>query len=146
MNADNSPDDFIDSNVLVYLFDETNLEKYHRARALVNRLVDGKSGCISFQVVQETLNVITVRLGISHQRAIQFLDEILTPLWQIDPSPELYLRALELRERYGFSFYDSLIIAAALEAECTRLYTEDMQHGQRIQGLTIENPFISAIA
>ena len=146
MNADNSPDDFIDSNVLVYLFDETNLEKYHRARALVNRLVDGKSGCISFQVVQETLNVITVRLGISHQRAIQFLDEILTPLWQIDPSAELYLRALELRERYGFSFYDSLIIAAALEAECTRLYTEDMQHGQRIQGLTIENPFISAIA
>ena len=142
MNGDNFFDDFIDSNVLVYLFDERNLEKYHRARVLVNRLVDDKSGCISFQVVQETLNVITVRLGISHQRAIQFLNDTLDPLWQIDPSPELYMRALEVRERYGFSFYDSLIIAAALEAGCTRLYTEDMQHGQRIQGLTIHNPFV----
>ena len=146
MNAGNSPDDFIDSNVLVYLFDETDLEKYHRARVLVNRLVDDKSGCISYQVVQETLNVITTKLGISHRRVVEFMDETLAPLWQIDPSSELYLRALELRERYGFSFYDSLIVAAALEAGCTRLYTEDMQHGQQIHGLTIENPFISAIA
>ena len=146
MNAGNSRDDFIDSNVLVYLFDETDLEKYHRARVLVNRIVDDKSGCISYQVVQETLNVITTKLDVSHRRAVQFMDETLAPLWQIDPSPELYLRALELRERYGFSFYDSLIVAAALEAGCTRLYTEDMQHGQMIQGLTIENPFISAIA
>ena len=146
MNADNSPDDFIDSNILVYLFDETNLEKYHRARVLVNRLVDDKSGCISYQVVQETLNVITTKFGISHRRAVEFIDEILAPLWQIDPSTELYLRALELRERYGFSFYDSLIVAAALEAGCTRLYTEDMQHGQQIQGLTIQNPFLSAVA
>ena len=146
MNADNSPDDFIDSNILVYLFDETNLEKYHRARVLVNRLVDDKSGCISYQVVQETLNVITSKLGISHRRAVEFLDETLAPLWQIDPSTELYLSALELRERYGFSFYDSLIVAAALEAGCTRLYTEDMQHGQQIQGLTIQNPFLSAVA
>ena len=146
MNAGNSPDDFIDSNVLVYLFDETDLEKYHRARVLVNRLVDGKSGCISYQIVQETLNVITTKLGISHRRVVEFMDETLAPLWQIDPSSELYPRALELRERYGFSFYDSLIVAAALEAGCTRLYTEDMQHGQQIHGLTIENPFISAIA
>ena len=146
MNAGNSPDDFIDSNVLVYLFDETDLEKYHRARVLVNRLVDDKSGCISYQVVQETLNVITTKLGISHRRVVEFMDETLAPLWQIDPSSELYLRALELRERYGFSFYDSLIVAAALEAGCTRLYTEDMQHGQQIHGLTIENPCISAIA
>lgn len=146
MNADNSPDDFIDSNVLVYLFDEANLEKYHRARALVNRLVDDRSGCISFQVVQETLNVITAKLGIGNQRAVEFMDETLAPLWRINPSTELYLRALELRERYGFSFYDSLIVAAALEAGCTRLHTEDLQHGQQIQGLTIQNPFLAATA
>ena len=107
----------------------------------MNRLVIEKTGCISYQVVQETLNVITVKLGISHQRAIQFMDEILSPLWQIYPSLELYQRALDLRERYGFSFYDSLIVAAALEAGCTRLYSEDMQHGQQIQYLTIHNPF-----
>ncbi len=136
-----SVDNFIDSNILVYLFDETDLDKYHRAESLVNRLVVEKTGCISYQVVQETLNVITVKLGISHQRAIQFMGEILAPLWQIYPSPELYLRALDLRERYDFSFYDSLIVAAALEAGCTRLYSEDMQHGQQIHQLTIYNPF-----
>ena len=145
MNDDKRPDEFdnfIDSNVLVYLFEETDLEKYRLARVLVNHLVDDKSGCISFQVVQETLNVITGKLGASRQRTLRFMHETLVPLWQIDPTPELYRRALDVQARYGFSFYDSLIIAAALEAGCTRLYSEDMQHGQRIEGLTIENPFV----
>ncbi|WP_411728328.1 PIN domain-containing protein [Methyloglobulus sp.] len=58
------------------------------------------------------------------------------------PSLALYRRGLDLQSRFGFSFYDSLIVAAALESDCTRLYTEDLQHGQKIEGLTIENPFI----
>jgi predicted nucleic acid-binding protein len=57
------------------------------------------------------------------------------------PSTALYIRAVEVRTRYRYSFYDSLIIAAALEAGCTRLYSEDLQHGQRIERLTIVNPF-----
>lgn len=142
MNDDDSPDDFIDSNVLVYMLDSTDLGKRDVAMRLVNRLVDDKSGCISFQVVQETLNVITGKLGISHERTLRFMREVLVPLWHIDPKAELYLRALDVQARYGFSFYDSLIIAAALEAGCTRLYSEDMQHGQRIEGLTIQNPFV----
>ena len=146
MNADNSPDDFIDSNILVYMFDSTDLSKREFAVRFVNQKVADKSGCISFQVVQETLNVIIGKMGIAHETALEFLDETLVPLWQVNPSTELYLRALEVRERYGFSFYDSLIVAAALEAGCTRLYTEDMQHNQQIQGLTIHNPFLGAIA
>ena len=58
------------------------------------------------------------------------------------PSSTLYERALELQGRYRFSFYDSLVVAAALESGCTRLYSEDLQHGQRVGGLTIENPFL----
>ena len=58
------------------------------------------------------------------------------------PSLALYRRGLEIQARYGLSFYDSLIVAAALEFNCSRLYTEDMQHKQRIETLTIENPFI----
>jgi predicted nucleic acid-binding protein len=54
----------------------------------------------------------------------------------------LYQRALDIQARYHFGFYDALIIAAALEAGCTRLYSEDLQHGQRIERLTIENPFL----
>lgn len=57
------------------------------------------------------------------------------------PSSALYGRALELQARYHYSFYDSLILAAALESGCTRVLSEDLQDCQRIEGLTIENPF-----
>ena len=73
----------------------------------------------------------------------ELLDEILIPLWQIDPieASLLYRTGLRIQVRYGYSFYDSLIVAAALGAGCTTLYSEDMQDGQRIEGLTIRNPF-----
>lgn len=58
------------------------------------------------------------------------------------PSSTLYERALELQGRYRFSFYDSLVVAAALESGCQKLYSEDLQHGQRVGNLTIENPFL----
>ncbi len=72
----------------------------------------------------------------------RFLEQILAPLWRVMPSPALYRRGLELQSRHGLSFYDALIVAAALEAGCTRLYTEDLQHGQKIEGLLIQNPFV----
>ena len=58
------------------------------------------------------------------------------------PSHALYRRALEIQARYRYGFYDSLIIAAALEAGCQRLLSEDMQHGQQIEHLRIVNPFL----
>jgi predicted nucleic acid-binding protein len=59
------------------------------------------------------------------------------------PTQRLYEQALDIQSRYQYSFYDSLIIAAALDGGCTRLLSEDLQHGQRIESLTIENPFRS---
>ena len=59
----------------------------------------------------------------------------------MQPSAALYARSLGLQSKLGFSFYDSLIVAAALEAGCKRLLSEDLQHGQRIEGLRVENPF-----
>ena len=103
----------------------------------------GGTGCVSFQVVQETLNVLTRRLGFVPEDARRTLEQVLLPLWQVNPSAALYQDAITLRGRYGFSFYDSLIVAAALEAGCTRLYSEDLQHGQQVQRLTILNPFTS---
>ena len=143
MNEGNFPDNFIDSNVFVYMFDESAPDKRQRANALVRQSLMDKDGCISFQVVQETLSAVVRKFEITREQVERLLEETLFPLWRVGPSPELYRRALDLYERYGFSFYDSLIIAAALEAGCTRLYTEDMQHGQRIQGLTIHNPFVN---
>ena len=63
------------------------------------------------------------------------------PLLSVRPSIHLFQFSLDIYARYGFSFYDSLIVAAAIEAGCTRLYSESLQHGQQVQNLTIQNPF-----
>ena len=136
-----SADDFLDTNILVYMFDETDVRKRRQAEALVGeRLLTG-AGCISFQVVQETTNVLIHKLGFRLEDTRQVLEQVLVPLWQVNPTASLYQSAVSLQTRHGFSFYDSLIVAAALEAGCTRLYSEDMQHGRQIQRLTILNPF-----
>ncbi len=135
---------FIDTNVFVYLFDETDRLKRNRAREIVRLALNG-SWAISFQVVQETLNVITRKIPtpVTADHAGRFLNTVLLPLWSITPSVELYRRGLDIQSRYQYGFYDALIIAAALEAGCTRLLSEDLQHGQKIESLTIENPFLS---
>lgn len=136
-----SAEDFLDTNILVYMFDETDPIKRQRAARLVSDSLVNSRGCISYQVVQETLNVLIRRLDVSIASASQMLEDILMPLWQVNPTQSLYRSSLTVQERYGFSYYDSLIVAAALEAGCTRLYTEDLQHGQQIQQLTVIDPF-----
>ena len=138
-----SADDFLDTNVLVYSVDSESPEKRQRALELVSRSVTARTGCISFQVVQETLNVLIRKTDTPTDRIREMLDVVLVPLWQVYPSAVLYQDAISIQGRYGFSFYDSLIVAAALEAGCTRLYSEDLQHGQQVQRLTIVNPFLS---
>lgn len=136
-----SADSFIDSNVFVYLFDETDAEKRQRSETLIEHALKQGDGCISYQVVQETINVITRKLDATTDEAKWLLDRVLAPLWKVTPTPALYRRGLDIQSRYQFSFYDSLIIAAALEAGCKTLYSEDLQHGQQIEQLTIQNPF-----
>lgn len=133
--------EFLDSNVFIYLFDETDDHKRGVAERLVQRALAGGTGVISFQVVQETLNVMTRRLGASTQDARKFLDNVLLPLWRVAPSPALYASALDVRDRYGFGFYDALIVAAAIDHGCARLWSEDLQHGQRVVGVEVVNPF-----
>jgi predicted nucleic acid-binding protein len=135
--------DFIDTNIFIYLFDETDDRKRAIAEQLIQQALETRNACISYQIIQETLNVVTRKLPspMSTENARRFLEQILIPLWQTMPSPTLYQQGLELQARYGFSFYDALIVAAALESGCTRLYTEDLQHGQQVGELLIENPF-----
>jgi predicted nucleic acid-binding protein len=138
------PADFVDSNVVLYLFDEVDAGKREVAETLIGQALETRAATISFQVVQETLNVITRKLPVpaTPEDARRFLDQVLAPMWHIMPSQTLYRRALAMQARYRFGFYDALIVAAALQAGCTRLYSEDLQHGQQIEGLTIVNPFL----
>ena len=135
--------DFVDSNVFVYLFDETALQKHQVARSLIQAGLEEGTVSISHQVIQETLNVITRKLPVpaTPDQARRFMDAVLLPLWRIMPSRELYHRALDIQSRYQYALYDALVVAAALEGGCARLYSEDLQDGQKIEGLVIKNPF-----
>jgi len=138
--------DFIDSNVFIYTFDNADPVKRDQARRLIADAIEHRSATISHQIVQETLNVLSgnARLRLDIPQAQRFLQEMLLPLWTVVPTPSMYSRALDLQARYQYSFYDSLIIAAALQAGCSRILSEDLQHGQRIETLTIENPFLDS--
>jgi predicted nucleic acid-binding protein len=135
---------FLDTNILVYVFDAKLPEKAKAAAALVRHAVDSGEGVISYQVVQEFLNVALRRFArpFSVAEAEQYLLTVLKPLLAVESSPTLYLEALRILARHQFSWYDSLIVAAALQAECSTLYTEDLQPGREVEGLRIRNPFV----
>ena len=138
--------DFLDTNIFVYTFDRADPRKREIARGIVASAIEQATGHISHQVVQETLRVLTekARPGMDPGAASRFMEEMLVPLWDIQPRPSWYRQSLLIRERTGYSFYDSLIVAAAIEGGCSRLLSEDLQHGQRIDGLVIEDPFRTA--
>jgi predicted nucleic acid-binding protein len=139
-----SVEDFLDSNLFIYALDRADHRKQQIARDVIDRAIAEGSACLSFQVVQETLNVIIrkAEIPLAPDQVRAFLRSTLVPLWRVVPTAALYERALDIQARYQYAFYDSLIIAAALTAGCKRILSEDLQHGQRIEGLTIENPFL----
>ena len=134
---------FPDTNVLVYTFDRQEPDKQARSRRLVERALGTGDGVVSSQVVQEFLNVALRKFErpLSEDQALRYLREVLDPLCLVFPSTSLYETAVTLCRRWRFSFYDSLIVAAALESKCNVLYSEDFQDGQEVESLTIVNPF-----
>lgn len=135
---------FLDTNVFVYLFDQSAPAKELTSRKLMNNAIDTGNGIISYQVVQEFFNVARRRFSgiLQPDQAERLLASVFGPLWAIQPSPELYLRAMRLLERYHLTWYDALIVAGAIEGDCRTLYTEDLQHGQRFDNLEVRNPFL----
>ena len=134
---------FIDTNVFIYHLDMTDARKHAVAESIVRDGLESGNACISFQVVQECLNTALrkAKVALDLDAARSYLDTVLAPLMQVPASAALYHRALDIQARWRLGFYDSLIVAAALAAGCSRLLSEDLQHGQRIEGLTIHNPF-----
>ena len=130
---------FFDSNVLIYAYTQD------AAKTLRAQEVFSFGGVVSIQCLNETANTLCRTFKTPWPRIAQIIEAILQRC--PDPQPvslETHRSALRICERYGFSVYDGLIIAAALESRCTTLYTEDLQHGQTIEGLRIVNPFKEA--
>ncbi len=130
------PGEFFDSNVLLYLADR-GTPKADRSESLMKR-----GGNISAQVLNECANVLRVKRQSSWPETRIFLDElqVLLNVWPV--TLETHQSGLRLAERYGFSIYDSFIVAAALQAECDTLCSEDMQDGLLVdRRLRVVNPF-----
>ena len=134
---------FVDTNVIVYLFDDGEPAKQERARRLIAD-PDSPPLVVSTQVLSEcyvtltrklehTLDLPTARVAI--ERLGQW------PVVQTDTA--LVLAAIETSEQQRLSLWDAMIIEAAAAADCKRLLTEDLQHGATIRGIQIENPFRS---
>jgi len=134
---------FLDTNIFVYTFDPKAPAKAKKATQLIRRAADTGEGIISYQVVQEFFSVAFRRFPqpLSVAEAEQYLITVLRPLLAVHSSPTIYFEALRIAEKHRISWYDSLIVAAALEGRCDRLYSEDFQHGRKIEDLRIENPF-----
>jgi predicted nucleic acid-binding protein len=104
-----------------------------------------KGGIISVQVLNEFASVASRKLGMTYAEIREYLETIRAICDVCPLTVETHLLGLEIANRYGFSFYDSLIVGAALLADCSTLYSEDMQHGQEIENrLVIANPFLIA--
>ena len=134
---------FIDTNVFVYQLEHLDTRKAGIAIELIERGIATRTACISFQVIQECVNtaICKAEVGLTEDQMRRYLEDVLAPMYRVQPSVRLYRESLDIHFRYRFGFYDSLIVAAAMEAGCGTLYSEDLRHGQRIGGLTIVNPF-----
>lgn len=134
---------FLDTNIFVYVFDDKSPAKAKKATELIRRAARTGEGIVSYQVVQEFFNVALRRFShpMTTWEAEQYLITVFRPLLAIHSSPAIYVEALRISGKHRLAWYDSLIVAAALEGQCEILYTEDLQDGREIEGLRIQNPF-----
>ncbi|MBK6847437.1 MAG: PIN domain-containing protein [Proteobacteria bacterium] len=131
---------FIDTNVLIYADDAAAGLKRERARAVLRRLIGASQAVVSTQVLQEFFVIATKKLGVPADLARRKVER-LAQLEVVLVRPELILGAIDLHRLHGISFWDALVLRSASAAGCTRVLTEDLNAGQVIDGVRVENPF-----
>jgi predicted nucleic acid-binding protein len=133
---------FIDTNIFVYAYEASEPQENRIAQSLLKECAADKTVKISAQVLNE-FYVTMKRLHFSNQQIAQFITEIVDACSVSALSLATVERCLLLSEKYGYSWWDSLILATALENNCETVYSEDMQDGQVIEeSLAIKNPFV----
>jgi predicted nucleic acid-binding protein len=134
---------FLDTSILIYSFDENAPGKRETARKLIAAALRRSNGFVSWQVVQEFLNVALHKWEkpMTAGDASDYLSGTLEPLCTVFPSPTLWRAALSLQAQSQYRFPDSLIVASALHCGAKVLYSEDLQAGRRFGDLEIRNPF-----
>ena len=134
--------DFFDTNILVYAADRSEPEKQSQARRLLKTAIENETGAVSVQVLGEFFNVVTRRIPnpLSVEEAEEVINQVaVLPVVELDWS--LVRRAIDTHKEYGISYWDSLIVAAAERAGCTRIISEDLNSGQPYHGIAVVDPF-----
>ena len=136
---------FVDTNILIYSHDVDAGVKHDIAAALVRNIWEEQHGVISTQVLQEFYVNVTRKIPVPLSRASArgILQSYFA--WQVElNSPETILLASEIEERHQLGFWDAMIVAAAVRGGAERMLTEDLNHGQTVEGVQIENPFLNS--
>ena len=139
---------FLDTNIFVCAFLASEPRKRAKAVELIEICLGSGRGCISFQVVQEFANVARKKFAmrLSSDDCKAFIDAAMQPLNRVASSNALVHSALDLQDELKYSFYDCLMVAAAIQAGASTLYSEDLQHWQLVRGaLRIVNPFLGVV-
>jgi predicted nucleic acid-binding protein len=132
--------EFVDTNVLIYAFDQTAGEKRNKAATLVERLWIERRGCVSIQVLQEFYVTAARKLAMPAQDAGAQIKRLAR--WTVfRPDANDVLEAVELHRQKKISFWDAMILRSAIGAGCSILWTEDLSTGQRWDGLVVRSPF-----
>lgn len=130
------PGSFLDSNILIYIAAQDSLKIERSSELLYDECV------VSVQVLNEIANVLRIKRKLPWERVREFLGLVESLATVVPLDMDCHRIGVNVAERYGFSIYDSMIVAAAMQAGCDTLYSEDMQHGQSIDGrLRIVNPY-----
>jgi predicted nucleic acid-binding protein len=134
---------FIDTNVLVYAYDIDAGRKQQTAQHVLLNLWQQRTGALSMQVLQEFYVNVTRKLAspLSKEKARLILARYAR--WCVITTPEEIKQAFRIEDEARIGFWDALIVAAAIKAGATRILSEDLNPGQRIAGVLIENPFLS---
>ena len=135
---------FLDTNILIYCFDQNSPTKQKQSRELVAFALSSGLGLISHQVVQEFVSVAATKFRkvFGHEQLVLYLDEVLFGLWKAYPSREMYMEGLQLQRNYKLSWWDSLILASALETGCRTVFSEDFQRDLKVETVQVVNPFL----
>ena len=129
---------FLDTNVVVYLYSGDEPEKQTAALSLI----ENNEAIVSTQVLSELANTLSRKFSLPYEVVAQAVAEVQEGSTVSLVMPETIAQALTLAKKYQYSYYDSQILASALLAGCSTLFTEDIQHGQLIENsMTICNPF-----
>ena len=134
--------DFLDTNVLVYAYDPSDPRKQGVAQDLVRRALAGEM-MTSTQLLAEFAAALLHKISpAARPEDVMALLEVLAPMHLVIPDGDMIRRAVEARASYGVHFYDGMIVAAAERGGCSRIWSEDLNAGQKYFGIAVENPFV----